>query len=142
MSLPTTPTGDCVVFHGVTYLGCATVNAPRSEVEIYRNMAILNEQSHGAMPIVLSVPANADGTVRLVYVLCFEPIQLPKCENKMNVVVLYTCSNSLFKGVSYSCKKASLYPYFELSIKLFLNMIQCLKQTITMSYLTVCRILL
>ena len=90
MSLPTTPTGDCVVFHGVTYLGCATVNAPRSEVEIYRNMAILNEQSHGAMPIVLSVPANADGTVRLVYVLCFEPIQLPKCENKMNVVVLYT----------------------------------------------------
>ncbi|XP_052788930.1 rab GTPase-activating protein 1-like isoform X2 [Mya arenaria] len=66
VSLPTTPTGDCIVFHGVTYLGCAVVNAPRSEVEIYRNMAILNEQSHGAMPIVLSVPANADGVVRLL----------------------------------------------------------------------------
>lgn len=63
VSLPTTPTGDCIVFHGVTYLGCATVNAPRSEVEIYRNMAILNEQSLGAIPIVLSVPATADGTV-------------------------------------------------------------------------------
>lgn len=66
ISLPTTPTGDCIVFHGVTYLGCATVNAPRSEVEIYRNMAVLNEQSQGDIPIVLSVPATADGTVRLV----------------------------------------------------------------------------
>ncbi|KAL4219350.1 Rab GTPase-activating protein 1 [Mactra antiquata] len=66
VSLPTTPTGDCIVFHGVTYLGCATVNAPRSEVEIYRNMAVLNEQSQGDIPIVLSVPATADGTVRLM----------------------------------------------------------------------------
>ena len=66
VSLPTTPTGsgDCIVFHGVTYLGCATVNAPRSEVEIYRNMAVLNEQTQGSIPIVLSVPATADGTVR------------------------------------------------------------------------------
>lgn len=64
VSLPTTPTGDCIVFHGVTYLGCATVNAPRSEVEIYRNMAVLNEQSKGDIPIILSVPATADGTVR------------------------------------------------------------------------------
>lgn len=63
VSLPTTPTGDCIVFHGVTYLGCATVNAPRSEVEIYRNMAVLNEQSKGDIPIILSVPATADGTV-------------------------------------------------------------------------------
>lgn len=62
--MPTTPTGDCIVFHGVTYLGCATVNAPRSEVEIYRNMAVLNEQSQGDIPIILSVPATADGTVR------------------------------------------------------------------------------
>ena len=66
VSLPTTPTGsgDCVVFHGVTYLGCASVNAPRSEVEIYRNMAVLNEQTQGSIPIILSVPATADGTVR------------------------------------------------------------------------------
>ena len=53
------------MFNGVTYLGCATVNAPRSEVEIYRNMAVLNEQSQSAIPVVLSVPSTADGTVRL-----------------------------------------------------------------------------
>lgn len=66
VSLPTTPTGDCIVFNGVTYLGCATVNAPRSEVEIYRNMAVLNEQSQSVIPVVLSVPSTADGTVRLL----------------------------------------------------------------------------
>ncbi|KAL3872041.1 hypothetical protein ACJMK2_040008 [Sinanodonta woodiana] len=66
MSLPATPGGDYIVFNGVTYLGCATVNAPRSEVEIYRNMAILNEQSKMAIPIVLSVPSTADGIVRLL----------------------------------------------------------------------------
>ena len=64
VSLPTTPTGDCIIFNGVTYLGCATVNAPRSEVEIYRNMAVLNEESQSVIPVVLSVPATADGTVR------------------------------------------------------------------------------
>lgn len=66
VSLPTTPTGDCIIFNGVTYLGCASVNAPRSEVEIYRNMAVLNEQSQSAIPVVLSVPSTADGTVRLL----------------------------------------------------------------------------
>ena len=55
--------GDCTVFNGVTYLGCATVNAPRSEVEIYRNMAVLNEQSQMVIPVVLSVPNNSEGVV-------------------------------------------------------------------------------
>lgn len=63
-SLPAAPYGDYTVFNGVTYLGCATVNAPRSEVEIYRNMAILNEQSKMAIPIALSVPSTSDGIVK------------------------------------------------------------------------------
>jgi hypothetical protein len=57
--------GDCTVFNGVTYLGCAMVNAPRSEVEIYRNMAILNSQTQEqAIPIILSVPSTSEGSVR------------------------------------------------------------------------------
>ena len=56
--------GDhAIVFTGVTYLGSATVNAPRSEVEINRNMKILNEQSQMAIPVVLSVPNHSEGTV-------------------------------------------------------------------------------
>ncbi|KAL8585574.1 hypothetical protein ACOMHN_050333 [Nucella lapillus] len=65
-SLPTLPMGDCTVFNGVTYLGCAMVNAPRSEVEIYRNMAILNSQTQSAIPIILSVPSTSEGNVRLL----------------------------------------------------------------------------
>ena len=63
-SLPTLPMGDCTVFNGVTYLGCAMVNAPRSEVEIYRNMAVLNSQSQSAIPVILSVPSTSEGNVR------------------------------------------------------------------------------
>ena len=58
--------GDCTVFNGVTYLGFAMVNAPRSEVEIYRNMAVLNSQSQSAIPVILSVPSTSEGNVRLV----------------------------------------------------------------------------
>ncbi|ESO96116.1 hypothetical protein LOTGIDRAFT_116192 [Lottia gigantea] len=64
--MPTFPSGDCTVFNGVTYLGCAIVNAPRSEVEIYRNMAIMNDQTQMAIPIVLSVPSTSEGVVRLL----------------------------------------------------------------------------
>ena len=53
-----------VEFTGVTYLGSATVNAPRSETEISRNMAVLNEQTQMVIPVTLSVPATSEGTVR------------------------------------------------------------------------------
>lgn len=67
-SLPTLPNNseDCTVFNGVTYLGCATVNAPRSEVEIYRNMSVFNRQSKMSIPVALYVPATSEGIVRLV----------------------------------------------------------------------------
>ncbi|CAF0767342.1 unnamed protein product [Rotaria sp. Silwood1] len=55
-----------VLFHGVTYLGSASVNAPRSEDELHRNMAILNEQSKVALEVTLCVPDNANGVVRLL----------------------------------------------------------------------------
>ncbi|CAH1786119.1 unnamed protein product [Owenia fusiformis] len=57
---------EFTLFNAVTYLGSATVNAPRSEVEMNRNMAEMNNQSHMAIPVVLSVPSTSDGTVRLI----------------------------------------------------------------------------
>ena len=56
-------TSDATVFTGVTYLGSAAVNAPRSEVEINWNMVILHEQSQMAIPVTLSVPCNSKGIV-------------------------------------------------------------------------------
>jgi len=58
--------GDNTVFTELTYLGSATVDAPRSETEINRNMKILNTQSQMAISVTLSVPAHSEGIVRLV----------------------------------------------------------------------------
>ena len=66
-SMPPTPgygEDDCYVFNGVTYLGSASVNAPRSEVEINRNMTVINEQSQMAIDVALHVPMTSEGTVR------------------------------------------------------------------------------
>ncbi|CAF1576783.1 unnamed protein product [Adineta ricciae] len=55
-----------VLFHGVTYLGSTSVATPRSEEELNKNMAILNEQSKMNIDVTLCVPDNADGVVRLL----------------------------------------------------------------------------
>lgn len=54
------------IFNGVTYLGAAVVNAPRSEPEINRNMEILNSQNQVSYSIILAVPSDSEGTVRLL----------------------------------------------------------------------------
>ncbi|XP_031335344.1 rab GTPase-activating protein 1-like isoform X2 [Photinus pyralis] len=57
---------DCTIFSGVTYLGAAAINAPKSETEIQRNMAILNEQSSDqGIKIAVSVPCSSQGLVVL-----------------------------------------------------------------------------
>ncbi|XP_023018199.1 GTPase activating protein and centrosome-associated isoform X1 [Leptinotarsa decemlineata] len=57
---------ECTIFSGVTYLGAATINAPKSEAEIQRNMAILNEQSiDQGLKISVSVPSSSQGLVVL-----------------------------------------------------------------------------
>uniref|UniRef100_A0A8C9EUJ6 RAB GTPase activating protein 1 n=1 Tax=Pavo cristatus TaxID=9049 RepID=A0A8C9EUJ6_PAVCR len=81
MSLPVKPSqGDCgdlspftpvtdedsVVFSKLTYLGCASVNAPRSEVEALRMMCILRSQCQISLDVTLSVPNVSEGTVRLL----------------------------------------------------------------------------
>ncbi|CAK8675234.1 unnamed protein product [Clavelina lepadiformis] len=75
---------DCILFNGVFYLGCSSVNAPRSELEALRTISILRsqqhpisgsptqshksevEQSHQQIEVALSVSSKADGTVRLL----------------------------------------------------------------------------
>ncbi|XP_076260530.1 GTPase activating protein and centrosome-associated isoform X4 [Rhynchophorus ferrugineus] len=57
---------ECTIFAGVTYLGAAQINAPKSEGEIHRNMAILNEQSlDQGIKVSVSVPSSSQGIVVL-----------------------------------------------------------------------------
>ncbi|XP_015273927.1 PREDICTED: rab GTPase-activating protein 1 isoform X2 [Gekko japonicus] len=67
-SSPFTPVTDedSVVFSKLTYLGCASVNAPRSEVEALRMMSILRSQCQISVAVTLSVPNVSEGTVRLL----------------------------------------------------------------------------
>ncbi|XP_066466568.1 rab GTPase-activating protein 1 isoform X1 [Tiliqua scincoides] len=67
-SSPFTPVADedSVVFSKLTYLGCASVNAPRSEVEALRMMSILRSQGQISVDVTLSVPNVSEGTVRLL----------------------------------------------------------------------------
>ncbi|KAJ6652853.1 hypothetical protein lerEdw1_010571 [Lerista edwardsae] len=67
-SSPFTPVADedSVIFSQLTYLGCASVNAPRSEVEALRMMAILRSQGQISVDVTLSVPNVSEGTVRLL----------------------------------------------------------------------------
>ncbi|MGH0124371.1 UNVERIFIED_CONTAM: hypothetical protein FKN15_036914 [Acipenser sinensis] len=67
-SNPTTPVPDedSVVFSKLTYLGCASVNAPRSEVEALQMISILRSQCQGPLDVTLSVPNVSEGTVRLL----------------------------------------------------------------------------
>ncbi|XP_057576377.1 rab GTPase-activating protein 1 isoform X2 [Hippopotamus amphibius kiboko] len=67
-SSPFTPAADedSVVFSKLTYLGCASVNAPRSEVEALRMMSILRGQCQISLDVTLSVPNVSEGTVRLL----------------------------------------------------------------------------
>ncbi|XP_040178664.1 rab GTPase-activating protein 1 isoform X2 [Rana temporaria] len=60
------PDEDSVVFSQLTYLGCASVNAPRSEVEALRMISILGGQCQNALDVTLSVPNVSEGTVRLL----------------------------------------------------------------------------
>ncbi|XP_076875154.1 rab GTPase-activating protein 1 isoform X2 [Brachyhypopomus gauderio] len=60
------PDEDSVVFSKLTYLGCASVNAPRSEVEALRMISLLRSQCQMPLDVTLSVPGVSEGTVRLL----------------------------------------------------------------------------
>ena len=53
-----------LVFSGVTYLGSASIVAPKTEDEIYKNMEVMNSESKCAITVNLIVPDNSEGLVR------------------------------------------------------------------------------
>ena len=73
---------NCILFYGVTYLGCATVNAPKSEPEINRIMSTLNEQGKMAIEVTMSVPQSIEEKIVL-----FEMEQTKIAEYKMSHVL-------------------------------------------------------
>lgn len=57
---------ECTIFSGVTYLGAAAINAPKSETEIQRNIAFLNDQTQSSdqgIKVSVSVPSFSTGIV-------------------------------------------------------------------------------
>lgn len=57
---------NCIYFYGVTYLGCASVNAPKSENEINRIINTLNEQGKVFVEITMSVPQAIEEKIVLL----------------------------------------------------------------------------
>lgn len=54
----------CTIFAGVTYLGAANINAPKSETDVYRIMSELNSGSKSVgLKITVSIPNCSDGLV-------------------------------------------------------------------------------
>lgn len=64
-----TPTNNSnnrsIMFYGVTYLGCSSVNAPKSETEINRIMCTLNEQAAVVIEVTMSMPQSIDDKIVL-----------------------------------------------------------------------------
>ncbi|XP_034948115.1 rab GTPase-activating protein 1-like [Chelonus insularis] len=67
---------DCTIFNGVTYLGAAAINAPKSAAEIQRNMAILSAELTQSLEIKISVsiPSSSQGSVVLYDAATQQPI--------------------------------------------------------------------
>ncbi|KAK3713438.1 hypothetical protein QZH41_012477 [Actinostola sp. cb2023] len=57
---------NAIEFTNVTYLGSSTVDAPVSEIELNRTMAILREQSQVTIDVVLIIGSTSEGKIRLV----------------------------------------------------------------------------
>ncbi|XP_055845621.1 rab GTPase-activating protein 1-like isoform X2 [Episyrphus balteatus] len=56
----------CTIFSGVTYLGAANINAPKSEIDIHRIMCELNTGSNSVgLKVSVSIPNCSDGLVML-----------------------------------------------------------------------------
>ncbi|XP_030567188.1 rab GTPase-activating protein 1-like [Drosophila novamexicana] len=56
----------CTIFAGVTYLGAANINAPKSETDVFRIMSELNSGSKSVgLKITVSIPNCSDGLVVL-----------------------------------------------------------------------------
>ncbi|XP_003699843.1 GTPase activating protein and centrosome-associated isoform X2 [Megachile rotundata] len=67
---------ECTIFNGVTYLGAAAINVPKSESEIQHNMNILNAEQtlNLGIKVSVSVPSSSQGSVVLYDAATQQPI--------------------------------------------------------------------
>lgn len=93
----------CVLFHGISYLGCITVNTSRSE-EASEAIKILRSQNASSkagekctVDGILSVPNRADGVVRLLD--CSGKEEL----TRFSVFKILHCSRGSDKGPERDC---------------------------------------
>ena len=57
---------ECTIFSGVTYLGAAGINAPKSEKEIHRTMMEMNSSAGTiGLKVSVSIPTKSEGLVVL-----------------------------------------------------------------------------
>uniref|UniRef100_A0ABD2VXZ4 Rab-GAP TBC domain-containing protein n=1 Tax=Trichogramma kaykai TaxID=54128 RepID=A0ABD2VXZ4_9HYME len=61
-------------FDAITYFGAAGIDAPKSEIEIQRNMRLLTEQNTIAIKVSLSVPSCSSGSVIMYEAATQKPI--------------------------------------------------------------------
>ncbi|VDM15071.1 unnamed protein product [Wuchereria bancrofti] len=55
----------------ISYLGCAKIENPSSEVEILKIMQLLNkERSEKPIDVILFIPDSSSGIVRFVFIYC------------------------------------------------------------------------
>ncbi|XP_014248994.1 rab GTPase-activating protein 1 [Cimex lectularius] len=54
---------DCTIFDGVSFLGGLSINAPKSDTEIQRNISTMNEQVEVGIRVSISIPSCSDGCV-------------------------------------------------------------------------------
>ncbi|ODN05350.1 Rab GTPase-activating protein 1 [Orchesella cincta] len=82
---------DFVIFHRVSYLGAAMIKEPRSEPEIQKIMAFLNDQSSDkVMTVSVSVDIHADG-----FVIVYEgDNQLEISRFKINQIIFFARGSS------------------------------------------------
>jgi len=55
-----------VLFHGVNYLGAATISDARDEVTVRGIMEDLGKEDTGGLAVTLSIPTCADGLLKLL----------------------------------------------------------------------------
>ena len=54
------------MFHGIIYLGAATIKDPKDEDQVRLSMAELGVDDTRGMSVTLSIPTTADGVLKLL----------------------------------------------------------------------------
>jgi hypothetical protein len=92
---------NCILFYGVTYLGCSSVNAPKSETEINRIMSTLNEQGKMCIEVSMSVPQTTDEKI-ILYDSSANSAETTSIDgensnsNNVNIIAEYKMAHVLF----------------------------------------------